>query len=69
MLISIMCHRWLGEKYDGIRCCWNPLRRRVYPFLFLFTSHLFFYLSTIKAFLFRPSFLSLISLISSCIFI
>eukprot|EP00026_Physarum_polycephalum_P000813 Phypoly_transcript_00814.p1 GENE.Phypoly_transcript_00814~~Phypoly_transcript_00814.p1 ORF type:complete len:797 (+),score=105.00 Phypoly_transcript_00814:1557-3947(+) len=21
---------WLGEKYDGIRCCWNPSQRKVY---------------------------------------
>eukprot|EP00026_Physarum_polycephalum_P001724 Phypoly_transcript_01726.p1 GENE.Phypoly_transcript_01726~~Phypoly_transcript_01726.p1 ORF type:complete len:978 (+),score=124.21 Phypoly_transcript_01726:128-3061(+) len=21
---------WLGEKYDGIRCCWNPIKARFY---------------------------------------
>eukprot|EP00026_Physarum_polycephalum_P001891 Phypoly_transcript_01894.p1 GENE.Phypoly_transcript_01894~~Phypoly_transcript_01894.p1 ORF type:complete len:789 (+),score=99.81 Phypoly_transcript_01894:138-2369(+) len=21
---------WLGEKYDGIRCCWHPTRSRLY---------------------------------------
>eukprot|EP00026_Physarum_polycephalum_P001458 Phypoly_transcript_01460.p1 GENE.Phypoly_transcript_01460~~Phypoly_transcript_01460.p1 ORF type:complete len:826 (+),score=126.37 Phypoly_transcript_01460:385-2862(+) len=21
---------WLGEKYDGMRCCWNPLRQILY---------------------------------------
>lgn len=21
---------WMGEKYDGIRCCWNPNRKRLY---------------------------------------
>eukprot|EP00026_Physarum_polycephalum_P002346 Phypoly_transcript_02352.p1 GENE.Phypoly_transcript_02352~~Phypoly_transcript_02352.p1 ORF type:complete len:819 (+),score=94.09 Phypoly_transcript_02352:352-2808(+) len=21
---------WLGEKYDGIRCCWNPLNKTLY---------------------------------------
>eukprot|EP00026_Physarum_polycephalum_P004684 Phypoly_transcript_04707.p1 GENE.Phypoly_transcript_04707~~Phypoly_transcript_04707.p1 ORF type:complete len:664 (+),score=57.25 Phypoly_transcript_04707:58-2049(+) len=23
-------HWWLGEKYDGIRCCWNPTLRKLY---------------------------------------
>ena len=26
-------YRWLGEKYDGIRCCWNHQLRRLYPSL------------------------------------
>eukprot|EP00026_Physarum_polycephalum_P002627 Phypoly_transcript_02635.p1 GENE.Phypoly_transcript_02635~~Phypoly_transcript_02635.p1 ORF type:complete len:741 (+),score=93.71 Phypoly_transcript_02635:157-2379(+) len=21
---------WLGEKYDGMRCCWNPIQRKLY---------------------------------------
>jgi hypothetical protein len=21
----------MGEKYDGIRCCWNPSRKLLYP--------------------------------------
>ena len=21
----------MGEKYDGVRCCWNPMQRRLYP--------------------------------------
>eukprot|EP00026_Physarum_polycephalum_P001467 Phypoly_transcript_01469.p1 GENE.Phypoly_transcript_01469~~Phypoly_transcript_01469.p1 ORF type:complete len:1107 (+),score=182.36 Phypoly_transcript_01469:326-3322(+) len=21
---------WMGEKYDGIRCCWNPIKKKVY---------------------------------------
>jgi hypothetical protein len=27
---SYIC-RWVGEKYDGIRCCWNPKQFVVYP--------------------------------------
>lgn len=22
---------WLGEKYDGIRCCWHSAKARLYP--------------------------------------
>jgi hypothetical protein len=22
---------WIGEKYDGIRCCWNSEYENVYP--------------------------------------
>ena len=22
--------RWMGEKYDGIRCCWNSIRNKMY---------------------------------------
>jgi hypothetical protein len=22
--------RWMGEKYDGIRCCWNPIQEKAY---------------------------------------
>ena len=33
--------RWLGEKYDGIRSCWNPRRKKLYPFFtFLFNIHM-----------------------------
>eukprot|EP00026_Physarum_polycephalum_P002429 Phypoly_transcript_02435.p1 GENE.Phypoly_transcript_02435~~Phypoly_transcript_02435.p1 ORF type:complete len:884 (+),score=75.70 Phypoly_transcript_02435:120-2771(+) len=21
---------WIGEKYDGVRCCWNPLQHKLY---------------------------------------
>lgn len=31
LLLSLMYHRWMGEKYDGIRCIWNPIRRTFYP--------------------------------------
>ena len=24
--------RWIGEKYDGIRVCWHPELRHLYPF-------------------------------------
>lgn len=24
--------RWIGEKYDGIRCCWNPYSQTAYLF-------------------------------------
>ena len=27
---TYVCCRWVGEKYDGIRCCWNPSQRIVY---------------------------------------
>jgi hypothetical protein len=23
--------RWLGEKYDGIRACWDPRTKQLYP--------------------------------------
>ena len=38
--------RWLGEKYDGMRCCWNPIQRKLYPsfrlyyFVLIFVLHL-----------------------------
>lgn len=22
--------RWMGEKYDGVRCCWNPKEQSWY---------------------------------------
>lgn len=22
--------RWMGEKYDGVRCCWHPLDQQLY---------------------------------------
>lgn len=25
-----MYYRWLGEKYDGVRCFWNPIEKRMY---------------------------------------
>jgi hypothetical protein len=25
-----MTCRWLGEKYDGIRCCWSPDKKVMY---------------------------------------
>eukprot|EP00026_Physarum_polycephalum_P001950 Phypoly_transcript_01954.p1 GENE.Phypoly_transcript_01954~~Phypoly_transcript_01954.p1 ORF type:complete len:900 (+),score=97.26 Phypoly_transcript_01954:131-2830(+) len=38
---------WIGEKYDGMRCCWNPTKRVVYSrsgrrisFDVAFTNHL-----------------------------
>ena len=27
--------RWLGEKYDGLRCCWHPIKRMGYPITYL----------------------------------
>jgi hypothetical protein len=21
---------WLGEKYDGVRCCWNAIHNKAY---------------------------------------
>ena len=27
--------RWLGEKYDGVRCCWNPEEEQLYLIMFL----------------------------------
>lgn len=37
------CHqidRWMGEKYDGIRCCWNPVVERLYLTIILFLSYI-----------------------------
>lgn len=34
--------RWLGEKYDGIRCIWNPQQQKLYLFVFSFFINLFF---------------------------
>jgi hypothetical protein len=27
--------RWMGEKYDGVRCCWNPEVHLLYLFFYL----------------------------------
>ena len=35
--------RWLGEKYDGIRSCWNSITKQLYPYSpFFFSSSSFF---------------------------
>ena len=44
----------MGEKYDGVRCCWNHINKSLYPrdfslvcvfvFVFVFGLVLFFYL-------------------------
>ena len=26
---------WIGEKYDGIRCCWNHRHSKLYSILFI----------------------------------
>ena len=31
--LSKCIFRWLGEKYDGVRACWHPSNRKVYPFI------------------------------------
>ena len=34
-------NRWIGEKYDGVRCCWHPHYRKVYHvtiYLFIFLN-------------------------------
>ena len=28
---NLLILRWMGEKYDGIRCCWIPDRDLMYP--------------------------------------
>lgn len=28
---KLIFDRWIGEKYDGIRFCWNSIQRVVYP--------------------------------------
>ena len=34
--------RWLGEKYDGIRSCWNSITKQLYPYSpFFFCSSFF----------------------------
>lgn len=25
-----VCARWMGEKYDGVRVCWNPNKHILY---------------------------------------
>ena len=27
--------RWIGEKYDGIRCIWNPRVKHLYPLILI----------------------------------
>ena len=34
--------RWMGEKFDGIRACWNPSTRTLYVYYLLFRSALGF---------------------------
>lgn len=34
----LLLFRWLGEKYDGLRCCWNPNEKVVYLSVFYFFS-------------------------------
>ena len=29
-ILTIMMFRWIGEKYDGVRICWNPVRSKLY---------------------------------------
>ena len=31
-------YRWLGEKYDGVRCCWVPSNLSLYPRPFILHS-------------------------------
>ena len=31
--LYLMFRRWLGEKYDGIRACWNPRLKRLYLYM------------------------------------
>ena len=49
-------YRWVGEKYDGIRLCWNPITLKAYPSLSF--SRLFYLLF----FFFFTSFFSFLSL-------
>lgn len=35
--------RWIGEKYDGMRCCWNPNKRTAY-LLILFLNFTLLYM-------------------------
>ena len=36
-IYSLPMRRWMGEKYDGVRCCWNPDMHCAYPtFDFIF---------------------------------
>ena len=29
--VTNLQNRWMGEKYDGFRYCWNPHHRCIYP--------------------------------------
>jgi hypothetical protein len=40
----------MGEKYDGIRCCWNPIENTVYLFCTLFFMCLYYLLFIIYYF-------------------
>ena len=41
--IDMHCTRWLGEKYDGVRCFWNPQEQKMYVDLFSTFSVVLFY--------------------------
>lgn len=28
--IVLKLHRWIGEKYDGVRLCWNVNKQKAY---------------------------------------
>lgn len=34
--LMLIVLRWLGEKYDGVRLCWNPKRDTMYQTIFFF---------------------------------
>ena len=41
LLFLQLIYRWLGEKYDGLRCCWNPKNHTMYPLFFFALLPLF----------------------------
>lgn len=46
IFVLLTWQRWMGEKYDGVRACWNPLVHKLYLlFLLPFTliSHYFIF--------------------------
>ena len=38
LFILLHMFRWLGEKYDGVRCVWHPSKLQLYPnILYIYT--------------------------------
>ena len=51
LFLLLTLFRWMGEKYDGIRFCWVPAAKAMYPFIFSFLFSLLFYLDYLPLFL------------------
>ena len=42
--LFILYFRWLGEKYDGVRCIWNPIHKALYLIFLIILYYILFIL-------------------------